>query len=92
MAVARVIETGITPAQYDHMRGVLGIDSTPPPGGAFHAAAVGDDGTIRIFEVWDSREEAEAWAEKVMAARAAEGIAGEPPAIEYLDVHSIVQR
>lgn len=92
MAVARVIETGITPAQYDHMRGVLGIDSTPPPGGAFHAAAIGGDGNIRIFEIWDSREQADAWGEKVMAARVAEGIEGEPPALEYLDVHSVVQR
>ncbi len=92
MAVARIIETGITPAQYDHMRGVLGIDSTPPPGGVFHAAALGEDGNVRIFEVWDSREEAEAWGERVAAARADAGFEGALPSIEILEIHSVVAR
>ena len=69
----------------------MGIASTPPPGGAFHAAAIGEDGNIRIFEVWDSREQAEAWSEKVAAARDKAGLGGSPPSIEYLEVHSIVQ-
>jgi hypothetical protein len=92
VAVVRIIDTGITPAQYDQMRVVLGIDSTPPPGGAYHVAAPGEDGNIRIFEVWDSREQADEWGEKVAAARANAGMGGDPPSIEYLDVHSIVQR
>ena len=92
MAVARIIESGISPSVYDQMRDVLGITSTPPPGGAFHVAAIGEDGNIRIVEVWDSREQAEAWTEKVAAARAEAGLDGPPPSIEYLDVHSIVQR
>lgn len=92
MAVARIIETGITAAQYDQMRSVLGITDTPPAGGASHVAAVGEDGKMRIFEVWDSREEAEAWGEKVMAARVNAGIGGDLPTIEYLEVHSVVTR
>jgi len=92
MAVARIIESGIAPAVYDKMREVMGITTTPPPGGAFHVAAIGEDGNIRIVEVWDSREQAEAWGEKVAAARAEAGLDGDPPSIEYLEVHSIVQR
>jgi len=92
VAVARVIETRITPGEYDQMRKVLGITDTPPPGGAFHVAAVGEDGNLRIVEVWDSREQAEAWSEKVATAREAAGFGGNPPLIEYLEVHSIVQR
>jgi hypothetical protein len=69
VAIARIIETRITPAEYDQMRVLLGIGDTPPPGGLFHVAAIGEDGGLRIIEVWDSREEAEAWGEKVMAAR-----------------------
>jgi len=92
MATARIIETGISPAEYDQMRGVMGITSAPPPGGAFHVAAIGGDGNIRIVEVWDSREQAEAWGDKVAAARAEAGLGGNPPSIEYLEVHSIVQR
>jgi hypothetical protein len=92
VATARIIETGITPAEYDTMRERLGVGDTPPPGGVFHVAAIGEDGKVRIVEVWDSREQAEAWGEKVAASRAEAGIVGSPPAIEYLEVHSIVQR
>ena len=92
MATARIIKTGITPDEYDKMREKLGVGDTPPPGGIFHAAAIGEDGKIRIFEVWDSREEAEAWGEKVMAARTEAGFGDGPPQIEYLEVHRTVQR
>jgi hypothetical protein len=92
VAIARIIETRITPAAYDQMRERLGMGDTPPPGGVFHVAAIGDDGNVRITEVWDSREQAEAWGEKVAAAREEAGLSGAPPSIEYLEVHSIVQR
>ena len=92
MATARIIETGITTDEYDQMRERLGIGDTPPPGGVFHVAAVGDGGKVRIIEVWDSRAEAEAWGEKVNAEREKAGITSGPPSIEYLDVHSVVQR
>lgn len=92
MAIARIIETRITPEEYDRMRERLGVVDTPPPGGAFHVGAIGEDGTIRILEVWDSREQAEAWTEKVTAAREEAGFGGRPPSIEYLEVHRIIQR
>ena len=68
------------------------LHNTPPAGGLFHTAAVGADGKIRVFEVWDSREQAEAWGEKVLAARTDLGLGDGPPSIEYLDVHNIIQR
>ena len=92
MAIARFIKTGITPDEYETMSEKLGINDTPPSGGVFHAAGVDEDGKIRIFEVWDSREQADAWGEKVMAVRTAAGFGGGPPSIEYLDVHNVVQR
>ena len=92
VATARFVKTGITPDEYDQMREKLGIGDTPPAGGVFHAAAVGEDGKIRVFEVWDSREQAEAWGEKVMAVRTEAGFGDGPPSIEYLDVHKVVQR
>ena len=91
MAVARIVQTEIGTDEYDQMRERLGIIDTPPTGGLFHVAAVGDDGKVRIVEVWETREQAEAWGEKVAAAREAAGLGGAPPSIEYLDVHSIVQ-
>jgi hypothetical protein len=92
MAIARIIETRITPDEYDQMRERLGIVDTPPPGASFHVAAIGEDGKVRIIEVWDTREQAEAWGEKVMAARTEAGFGDGPPSIEYLEVHSTVQR
>ncbi|MGI8421239.1 MAG: hypothetical protein ACR2MU_03110 [Gaiellaceae bacterium] len=92
MAIARIIETQIGPEQYDGMRERLGVGGTPPPGGVFHVAGIGENGKIRIVEVWDTREQAEAWGEKVAAARQEAGLGGAPPEIEYLEVHNIVQR
>lgn len=92
VAIARIIETQITTEVYDQMRERLGVGDTPPPGCEFHLAAIGEDGKARIVEVWESRAEAEAWGEKVTAAREEAGIGGPPPSIEYLEVHNIVQR
>jgi hypothetical protein len=92
VAIARIVETEISTGEYDQMREHLGIGDTPPPGGVLHVAAVGDGGKVRIIEVWDSREEAEAWGAKVMAVREELGVGGGPPSIEYFDVHSVVQR
>lgn len=92
MAIARIIETKITPDEYKQMRERLGIDNAPPAGAAFHVAALGEDGQVRIVEVWDSREEADAWGEKVMAARTEAGFGDGPPSIEYLEVLNVTQR
>ena len=92
VAIARIIDTRITSDEYDEMRVRLGMEDAPPPGSLFHVAALGEDGKVRIVEVWDSREQAEAWGEKVMAARTEAGFGDGPPAIEYLEVHNIVQR
>jgi len=92
VAIARIIETEITPEEYEQMRERLGVGDTPPPGGSFHVAAIGEAGKVRIVEVWDSREQAEAWGGKVAAAREEAGLGGRPPSIEYLEVHRIVQR
>ena len=58
------------------MRERLEAGDTPPPGGVFHVAALGEDGKVRIVQVWDSREQAKAWGEKVAAAREEAGFGG----------------
>ena len=54
-------------------------------------AVVGADGNIRVVKIWDSRGPAEAWGEKVSAARSQAGLTGNPATIEYLEIHNIVQ-
>jgi hypothetical protein len=90
MPICRIIESRATPDQYDQVRERLGIADAPPPGASLHVAARGEDGTIRIVEVWDSREQAEEWTKKVMAAREELGV-GEsgPPEMTYLEVHKL---
>lgn len=51
MAIARIAETQVTPEQYDQMRECLGAGDTPPPG-----CGIGEDGEVRIVELWDSRD------------------------------------
>ena len=92
MAICRIIESGATPEQYEETRGKLGLAdrSSPPPGSSLHLAAQGEDGKMRIVEVWDSRDEAEAWGEKVKAAREEVGVEGAPK-IEYYELHTLAQ-
>lgn len=91
MAICRIIETGRTPEEYDQVRQKVGIGESPPPGATLHIAARADDGKIRVIEVWDSREEAEAFGQKVMAAREELGFGGGRPPMTYLELHSLLQ-
>ena len=90
MAICRFIESGATPEQYEQIRGKLGMSDSPPPGATLHLAALGEDGKLRIVEVWESRDEAEAWGEKVKVARQEIGVEG-MPVVTYYEVHNLRQ-
>ena len=91
MAICRIIETGATPDQYEQVRARVGLGDEVPPGGVLHIAAKGDDGMLRVIEVWGSRDMAEEFTKKVMAAREELGIATGRPPIQYLEVHRLAQ-
>ena len=92
MAVCRIIETGATPEEYDRVRSQLGVGESPPPGAKLHIGARGEDGKIRVIEVWDDRAQAEQFGEKVRAARQELGIGvGREPTITYLEIHNLMQ-
>jgi hypothetical protein len=90
MAVCRIIDTGVSPEQYERVRDKVGARDNPPDGGQLHIAAKRTDGTIRIIEVWDTREQAEAFGEKVRAAREEMGVGGAMPPVEYLELHTLM--
>jgi hypothetical protein len=46
---------------------------------------------LRVIEVWESRDMAEEFTKKVMAAREELGIATGRPPIQYLEVHRLAQ-
>jgi hypothetical protein len=75
--LCRIIKTGRTPEEYAQVREKVGVGDSPPPGVKLHIAAPGD-GEIRVTEVWDSRDQAEGFGAKVMAAREELGFGGLP--------------
>jgi hypothetical protein len=88
MAICRIIETGATPEQYDQVSERLEMGDSAPSGAEIHVAALGEDGTIRILELWDSREQADQFTDRVRAAREEVGMSA-PPSITYMDVHKV---
>jgi hypothetical protein len=62
----------------------------PPDGMELHVC-FGQDGNLRVSEIWDSREQLQAYGEKLMPLLADVGIqlSGEP---EIFEVHKLVKR
>lgn len=92
MAVCRIIETGASPEEYEQVRSKLGLEQESAPQGALvHIAAVGEDGKVRVIEVWETRDQAAEWGEKVRAVRQELGV-GDPgsPPITYLEAHRVL--
>ncbi len=62
-----------------------------PPDGMDYHVCFGSDGNLRVSEIWDSREQFEAYGERLMPLLADAGIemSGEP---EILEVHNTIKR
>lgn len=87
MAVCRLVETDATPEQYDQVIAKVTAGGASTAGRTVHVAAIGEDGKIRIADVWDTRSAAEAFGEAVRAAREELGVP-EPRSISVLEVHN----
>lgn len=61
----------------------------PPAGMEYHVCFL-VDGNVRVSEIWDSREQLDAFGQRLMPLLAEVGIdPGEP---EILDIHNIIRR
>lgn len=89
--VVRFAPTGLTAAQYDETIRRLDeqLGGSGPDGCDYHVC-FGTDGNLRVSEIWDSREQFEAFGELLMPILAAVGI--EPGQPEVLEVHNILKR
>jgi hypothetical protein len=92
--VVRFKPTALTAATYDESAQQLreaGVD--PRPEGLDRHICFGTDGDLQVIEVWDSREQFEAFGERLrqMPVLAELGIEFSAPP-EILDVHKIVER
>ena len=90
--VVRFSPTGMTAEKYDESTRKLeeaGVDF--PPEGLDYHVCFGSEGSLVVSEIWDSREQLEAFGERLMPVLAEAGIefSGEP---EIFEVHNIEKR
>jgi hypothetical protein len=88
--VARFTPASLTAQQYDDSLERLEESGGFPPDGLDYHVCFGTEGSLRVSEIWDSREQFEAFGERLMPILQGAGIdPGEP---ELLEVHNIVKR
>jgi hypothetical protein len=86
----RFAPASLTAEQYDEsVRKLQGNGPWPPDGLDYHVC-FGSEGQLRVSEIWDSREQLDAFGERLMPVLAEVGI--EPGEPELMDIHSIVKR
>jgi len=81
----------VTSEQYDEtLRRLEALGNWPPEGLAYHVA-FRSEGNFRVSEIWDSREQFDAFGERLMPVLKDFGVelSGEP---EMLEVHNIIKR
>ncbi len=90
MAVAVVLDfEGATLEQYDQVIEKMSLTPEGPgaPGGLFHWVTATDSG-IRITDVWETKEQFEAFGAAQLAPVTAEVGIPNPPTITFHDVHN----
>jgi hypothetical protein len=82
---------GVTSEQYDETIRRLEKSGDWLPKGLEYHVAFQSNGTFRVSEIWDSREQFEAFGERLMPVLKDVGIelSGEP---EVLEIHNILRR
>jgi hypothetical protein len=89
--VVRFNPTNVTKEKYDDsLQRIKAAGEWPPDGMDYHVL-FGTDGSLRVSEIWDSREQLEAFGERLMPILADVGIefSGDP---EIFEVHNTVKR
>ena len=90
--VVRFSPTSLTAEKYDESTRLLeeaGVEF--PPEGLDYHVCFGSEGNLRVSEIWDSREQFEAFDERLMPILTDAGIefSGEP---DIFEVHNIEKR
>jgi hypothetical protein len=80
-----------TTEQYDEtIRRLQDAGDFPPKGLEYHVCFLSQDGNVRVSEIWDSREQLDAFGERLRPVLADVGI--DPGDPEILDIHNIIRR
>lgn len=88
--VVRFHPANLTAEKYDESLPKVEEAGFPADGLDYHVC-FGSGGDLTVSEIWDSREQFEAWGEKLMPVLTEAGIefSGEP---EVFEVHNLVRR
>jgi len=88
--VVRFTPPSLTQEQYDESVRRLQEQGIFPPEGMDYHICFGEQGRLRVSEIWDSREQWQAFGEQLMPVLADIGI--EPGDPDVFEVHNIVRR
>ena len=88
--LVRFTPESVTTEQYDEsIRRLQDGGDFPPEGMDYHVCFV-VDGKFRVSEIWDSREQLDAFGQRLMPILSEVGI--DPGQPELLEIHNIVKR
>lgn len=85
----RFAPPSMTTEQYDKANARLDEANNPPDGRDYHVC-FGTDGDLKVSEIWDSREQLDAYAQTLMPILAEIGI--DPGSPEIIEIHNIERR
>ena len=85
--LVRFSPDGLTKETYDKVSAKMQESEWPPDGLVLHVA-FGDDGDMKVSEVWESREQMDAFGEKLMPVLEENGVqmSSDP---QFFDVHYV---
>ena len=86
----RFAPASLTAEQYDESIRRLEEAGTFPPDGMDYHVCFGSDGNLKVSEIFDSREQLDAFGELLMPVLSDIGI--EPGEPEIVEIHNIVRR
>ena len=86
----RFAPAAMTAAEYDETVRKMEASGDFPPDGMDYHVCFGSEGSLRVSEIWDSKEQLDAFGERLMPVLAEVGI--EPGTPELLEIHNIVKR
>ena len=88
--LVRFSPPSLTAEQYDHVVGRLNEEGISPADGLDYECCFGSGDQLKVSLVWDSKEQLDAFAARLMPILAEVGIdPGEP---EVFEIHNIIKR
>ena len=89
--VVRFSPTALTSEKYDESLRVLAAAGAWPPDGLDYHVCFGSEGNLLVSEIWDSREQLDAFGERLMPILGEVGI-GFDRDPEIFEVHEVIRR